>query len=150
MKQPEFRLVRYVRPEPQGEGIDLVPTMGLLFFNNQFFCFTLEPSWKDNNLNSCIPEGKYKLVHYNSQRFGQCLIVEKVKHRTGILFHRGNTQEDTTGCILVGSQAGFLKGRSAVLSSTATFMRLMALVRSLNGIKLMITTINKKYGGINI
>lgn len=150
MKQPTIEIIRYVRPEAIAPDIDLLPTLGLLYFDDHFFCFTLEPSWKNNNINSCIPDGKYRLFKYNSNKFGQCLIIEKVKNRTGILIHRGNTQDDTTGCILLGSQVGFLKGRYAVLSSTATHMRFMRRLTSLNSFKLRIKTISKKYGGIKI
>lgn len=149
-KQPKIKIIRFVSPTPQGEGIDLIPTLGLLYLNMNFFCFTLEPSWKDNQVDSCIPDGRYKLVHYRSERFGRCLVIPEVKRRTGILIHRGNTQDDTTGCILVGSQIGFLKGRYAVLSSTATFMRLMSMIQPYNGFKLRIKTITKKYGGLKV
>lgn len=150
MKQPTIEIVRYIRPEPTGPDLDFIPTLGLLYLSNGFFCFTLEPSWKGNNENSCIPDGRYKLVKYVSKRFGTCLIIPNVKRRTGILFHKGNTQHDTTGCILLGSQIGFLKGRYAVLSSSATFMRFMSMLSSYNGLKLKIKTISKKYGGLNI
>lgn len=63
---------------------------------------TLEPMWDDNKKNkSCIPEGNYNAVKYPSKNFGLTYSVGVVG-RSGILFHAGNTTDDTTGCILVG------------------------------------------------
>lgn len=150
MKNPKLELVRFVRPEPNGPEIDFVPTLGLLYVDKGFYCFTLEPSWKKNGLNSCVPDGTYKLVHYVSGKFGRSLLLYKVKRRSGILIHRGNTAQDTTGCILLGSQIGFLKGKYAVLSSTVTVLRFLSLVLPFNGLILKIKTLSQKYGGFKI
>lgn len=150
MKKPKLEIIRFIRPVPQGEGVDLVPTLGLFYIDKGFFCFTLEPSWKKNLYNSCVPDGKYKTEIYRSQRFGRCLKLLKVKRRTGILIHKGNTQDDTTGCILLGSQIGILKGRYAVLSSMATYIRFMAYVFPHNGLTLTIKTMSEKYRGIRL
>lgn len=150
MKTPRLKIIRFIRPEPQGEGIDLVPTLGLLYIDDGFFCFTLEPSWKKNLFNSCIPDGKYKTAYYSSQKFGRCLALRNVKRRSGILIHKGNIQKDTTGCILLGSQIGLLDGRYAVLSSTATYIRFMAYMFPYNGLTLTIKTMSEKYRGIRL
>ena len=146
MKQPKLKIIRYVRPLPESNGYDVHPTMGLLFIDDQFFCYTLEPSWKNNGFNSCIPDGTYKLLHYTTAKYGKCLIIGWVKKRTGILIHRGNTSKDTTGCILVGHGVGFIDSSRAVLNSAVAFMSLMTRLSRFNKMKITIKTICKKWG----
>ncbi len=82
-------------------------TIGRLFINGELFCDTLENPWKDNQRNiSCIPKGKYdvrlRLPRESASRDYIHLLVKNVPQRDWILFHRGNTAKDTSGCILVG------------------------------------------------
>jgi hypothetical protein len=83
-------------------------TIGKLFINGENFCDTLENPWLDNQRNiSCIPEGQYKvrlrLARESATRDYLHLLVQDVPNRSYILFHRGNTAKDTSGCILVGN-----------------------------------------------
>ena len=82
-------------------------TVGELFINGERICDTLENSWQDNQRNiSCIPEGVYpvrlRLPRESASRDYLHLLVQEVPNRDWILFHRGNTAKDTSGCILVG------------------------------------------------
>ena len=81
--------------------------LGELFLNGELICDTLENPWKDNQRNiSCIPEGEYpvrlRLARESASRDYLHLLVQDVPNRDWILFHRGNTAKDTSGCILVG------------------------------------------------
>jgi hypothetical protein len=68
---------------------------------------TLELPDKENEPNiSCIPEGEYNLVLWESPKFGQVIKIQNVIARSDILIHAGNTLGDTQGCILVGVRAG--------------------------------------------
>jgi len=83
-------------------------TIGRLYINGESFCDTLENPWIDNQRNiSCIPEGQYKvrlrLPRESATRDYLHLLVQDVPNRSYILFHRGNTAKDTSGCILVGN-----------------------------------------------
>ena len=81
---------------------------------NQYFCDTLEPTWRDyaNGAykvkgRSAIPEGRYAVVISFSPKFKQWLPIllggpEFNKQWQGIRIHAGNTAKDTQGCILVG------------------------------------------------
>ena len=82
-------------------------TIGELFLNGEKICDTLENPWVDNQRNiSCIPEGVYpvrlRLPRESGTRDYLHLLVQEVPNRDWILFHRGNTAKDTSGCILVG------------------------------------------------
>ena len=77
---------------------------------NQYFCDTLEPTWRDYEHGgykvkgrSAIPEGRYAVVISWSPKFKAWLpILLGVPKFEGIRIHAGNTVEDTQGCILVG------------------------------------------------
>ena len=82
-------------------------TMGQLFLNGELFCDTLENPWKNNTRNiSCIPKGKYSVdlrpARQSATRDYLHLILKDVPNRDYILVHRGNSAQDTRGCILVG------------------------------------------------
>ena len=78
-------------------------TKGILTYDNDVLCHTLELPWRDNQRNlSCIPSGVYLAHKSNSTTHGPCLRLPSVLNRTGILIHTGNTIQDTRGCILVG------------------------------------------------
>ena len=81
--------------------------IGELFLNGERICDTLENPWLDNQRTiSCIPEGHYnvrlRLARESATRDYLHLLVQEVPNRDWILFHRGNTAKDTSGCILVG------------------------------------------------
>lgn len=124
MNKKKIKLYRYVMPDLADVSLNFLPTKGLLIIDNEFFCYTLEPAWLNNKKNSCIPVGKYKLKSHVSPYFGECFKVQSVPDRTDILIHVGNSIDDTTGCILLGSQVGVIGDLDAVLHSYNTFRML--------------------------
>jgi hypothetical protein len=85
-----------------------VCTIGRLFINGENTCFTLEDVVRPDGVKiygeTAIPAGTYKVVVNFSNRF-QTLMPEllEVPNFEGIRIHPGNTDKDTHGCILVGS-----------------------------------------------
>ena len=73
--------------------------------------YTLEEEDLQNRQNvSRIPAGTYKCVRTQYIKGGyETFEITYVSGRTRILFHRGNTEEDTEGCILLGTTVGVLK-----------------------------------------
>lgn len=81
---------------------------------DDYFCDTLEPTWRDYKNGaykvkgrSAIPEGRYAVVISYSPKFKQWLPIllggpEFNSKWQGIRIHAGNTAKDTEGCILVG------------------------------------------------
>lgn len=80
---------------------------------------TLEEEWLDNETNiSCIPNGTYlcrRTVYHKKQRNRdpwwsqfdyQTFEITGVDGRDRLLFHIGNTEEDTQGCVILGTDAG--------------------------------------------
>ena len=95
--------------------------------------WTLEDTLVDDGLakGSCVPEGEYTLEHHSTEMFPEtwALVGRDVSHwpgpkrRSTILFHAGNTTEDTRGCILVGW--AFKLGPPAYLEASRTAMRIL-------------------------
>ncbi len=97
-------------------------TIGELFLNGEKMCDTLELPYRDNQRSiSCIPTGEYKVrLRYpreSATRDYLHLLVQDVKDRSYILFHRGNSAKDTRGCILVGlgTQQDFVSNSTLAL-----------------------------------
>jgi hypothetical protein len=89
-------------------------TIGALFINGFFECYTLEDTvreqegipveqWKVFG-QTAIPRGKYEVEYYDSHHFGRFLPhIKNVQGFEGVLIHSGNKPEDTEGCILLGT-----------------------------------------------
>ena len=104
-------------------------TFGVLIYKNKPFALTLEREWLDNKRRvSCIPSGNYKCNRVNSPAFGHTFEIINVPGRSHILFHKGNTDSDTAGCVLVGEQFGDIKGDSGILSSKAGYNEMMGIM----------------------
>ena len=119
-------------------------TMGELFLNGERMCDTLELPWKNNQRNiSCIPEGEYKarlrLARESASRDYLHLLVQDVKNRSHILFHRGNTAKDTKGCVLVGQGSQ----QNIVYNSTLAMDLLIKEIINLGGEKINLIIKNK-------
>ena len=106
-----------------------ISTIGSLFINDVFFCYTLED--KDRGLKqsdsllfiqgkkifglTAIPSGFYKLTVNQSPKFKRMLPrILDIKGFDGVLLHRGNSANDSLGCILVG----YKKGDNSIFEST--------------------------------
>lgn len=75
---------------------------------------------------TAIPRGTYRLTLAYSPRFARITPrLLDVPGFTGILIHSGNTQADTSGCILVGEER---QGERVLLSREA-MRRLMAALK---------------------
>lgn len=111
---------------------------------------TLEEEDRNNLRNvSRIPAGRYTCVRAWFVRGGyETFEVLNVSGRSNILFHKGNTEEDTEGCILLGSRVGLLEVtdedsgeleyKLAVLDSRNAFKRFMNSLREVNSFELLI------------
>ncbi len=80
-------------------------TIGELFINGIFECFTLEDVERPVKIKNetAIPKGTYKVIINQSNRFKRLLpLLLNVPNFEGIRIHSGNSNHDTEGCILVG------------------------------------------------
>ena len=102
-------------------------TIGNIYHGDDLICCTMERPWLKNKVNvSCIPAGVYTIKPVTSPKFGFTYKVENVTGRKHILFHKGNTIDDSLGCIMPVSTYGILNGKWAGLSSKAAYNKLMS------------------------
>ena len=138
-------------------------TNGLLFIDGIFECYTLEDQYQAVKVmhETCIPEGTYDIKfrktggfhakysdRYKNAHYGM-LHIQDVPNFTYILIHTGNTDEHTSGCLIVGetqqdlevSKDGFIG------SSTVAYKKMYSKVAGqlLQGksVSIEYTTINK-------
>lgn len=111
-------------------------TLGMLYINNQFECYTLEDEYREKKVYSetRIPAGKYQIklqTHGTmtgkyAKRFPTMhegmLWLQDVPNFTTIYIHIGNTDDDTKGCILVG--ANYNKETMKLVASTIAYLKL--------------------------
>ena len=91
-------------------------TNGMLLIDGVFECYTLEDQYQAVKVmhETCIPEGKYNIQfrrtggfhekykkRYGNAHYGM-LHLQDVPNFTYILIHAGNTDEHTSGCLIVG------------------------------------------------
>jgi hypothetical protein len=130
----EIRVVR--------ESFNRNETIGRMFINGKFFCYTLED--RDRELHqmmtreaiaqkkvygqTAIPSGHYPLRLTYSPRFKKILPqLMGVKCFEGIRIHSGNHHLHTEGCIIVGMS----RDDHSVLQSGKAMLKLMPILRLL-------------------
>lgn len=105
-------------------------TIGRLSIDGKYVCDTLEDKVREPGVKvagkTAIPAGRYRVIVNVSPKFGRELPrLLDVPGFEGILIHRGNTPEDTAGCILVGEN----RAKGKVLNSTPYELRLVQMVK---------------------
>jgi hypothetical protein len=114
-------------------------TVGSLYVNERYFCDTVED--RDRELRqymplteilkikvpheTAIPTGVYKvIVNLSPAKKRMLPRLLDVPGFSGILIHRGNTVEDSSGCILVGEN----KVKGSVINSTGYELSLVEML----------------------
>lgn len=105
-------------------------TIGTLAVDGVFECYTLEDAlrWPGQKIpdRTAIDPGVYNVVVDFSDRFQREMPhVMDVPNFTGIRIHPGNTDADTSGCVLVGKEYG----EDRVNESRAAFDPLFGKIR---------------------
>jgi hypothetical protein len=107
-------------------------TVGKLFVDGEYECFTLEDKvrevpgqavdqWKVKGA-TAIPEGTYKVTYEYSPHFKTNRPrLHDVPGFEGVLIHTGNSDKDTEGCILVGEHWA---GTNWIANSTRAYVSL--------------------------
>ena len=95
-------------------------TIGRFAISGEYYCFSLEREVKDSGTRKpAIPAGLYQVIIDNSTRFQRLMPhVLNVPGYEGIRIHKGNTDRDTEGCVLLGQTWG---GNDYIGSSTLAF-----------------------------
>ena len=123
-------------------------TIGKLYINGTYFCDVLEDKVRDLNKNGMFDNGEVKIANHTAIPYGTYEITMDVRSTkfsdfekypwakeydgylprltnvplfVGVLLHVGNSDVDSSGCLLVGEN----KVVGKVINSTITFRRLM-------------------------
>ena len=129
-----------------------------VYVEDKLNCYSVEDEYRKVKVKgeTCIPEGIYPLALVNSPKFSGSFmsndkfdIIESkiydVKRHIGYKFHKvisvgnvpdfqnilihwGNTDDDTDGCLVVGSSIGVINGQQGVLYSKEAYKRFYKLV----------------------
>lgn len=115
-------------------------TFGVLFDEDVPFCLTVERLWLNNQKGiSCIPKGEYICKPVESPKFGHTWQVTEVPGRTEILIHRGNIDDDSHGCVILGENFNPFKDSAVgVGSSGVAFSEFLERLRSEKQVRLVI------------
>lgn len=122
-------------------------TFGILTDLGIPFAVTLERQWLGNAKRvSCIPDGYYTCKRIQSPKFGETFEITNVEGRSEILFHKGNIDDDSHGCVLVGEQFdpvfknGILSG-NGITSSTEGFNEFLSRLKGFPSFEIRISWI---------
>jgi len=124
------KIAELIRLEKSEQGF-----IGILKLDKAVFCLTLEPD------TTFIEPGCYHCQRFHGTKWPDTFEIEVIGH-TEVLFHAGNTEADTKGCVLLGSSVGKLRGDRAVLNSGVTFNQFMEATRDRDFFTLFVTNYN--------
>lgn len=99
-------------------------TIGELFVNGKFECFTLEDVERKDKIygKTAIPKGIYQVIISFSPRFKTYMpLLLNVPNFLGVRIHTGNNAKNTEGCILVGKS----KGKDVISNSRMAYNSLL-------------------------
>jgi len=107
-------------------------TLGLLFIDNEFFCYTLEDEFREVKVKgeTRIPSGTYQLIINNDLTgltekyrkkynwFKNHIQLKDVSGFNNVYIHVGNYETNTDGCILLGNSANNNQIEKGVIGSS--------------------------------
>ena len=104
-------------------------TISEVLVDGDLCCFGLEDRVRAAGVKvkaqTAIPPGVYALEITMSERFRRPMpLVKDVPMFQGIRIHPGNTDKDTEGCLLVGTE----RGVDRVIHSVVAFSRLLSMI----------------------
>lgn len=109
-----MKIARLIRLEKTTDGI-----LGVLVIDEFIQCFTIE---RDDTF---LKRGQYDCQRFHGAKYADTFEIYVPGH-TAVLFHPGNTEDDSKGCVLVGQKVGYVSGKRAVLESRIAFEQFMA------------------------
>lgn len=111
------------------------------------FAVTVERTYSNGprgTLVTKVVQGEYQCVrsHYHRGNYDCWLIVGNgLTPERRVLIHKGNLEEDSDGCLLVGEQFGILNGKPAILQSGLGFEELMSITQGVDEFPLLVQNV---------
>ena len=91
------------------------------------FAVALEHTYDDDTVK--VSRGTYRCIRGTHQlKSGPPFVTFEVQvpGHSGILFHKGNVEDDSAGCILLGLQFGNVLGKAGIMQSASAFTFFMS------------------------
>jgi hypothetical protein len=111
----------------------------------QLVCVTLEHAYPADTVGFLpkVPAGKYTCVRGTHKLHDnipfETFEIMGVPGHTGILFHQGNYDKDSEGCVLVGQQIGYQENKSLmIMQSRDAFKKFLDLQDGVDSFQLTI------------
>jgi hypothetical protein len=104
-------------------------TVGEMRGPSQFTVYTLENPWRNNGPDSSIPAGTYTCKRVQSPTRGNTFEITGVPRRSHILFHAGNDERDTLGCVLLGMRTN---GKNYIYDSRIAVKKFLDLTKDMD------------------
>jgi hypothetical protein len=131
-----MKAILELRRHPSDNGC----TIGELFYNGKFFCYTLEDVVRVGDKvpgATAIPAGTYPVTIERSPTFRMLTPrLHRVPGFEGVLIHPGNGPQHTRGCVLVGFAK--LPSNVKIYKSQEAFQALMGKLLDATSIELTI------------
>lgn len=89
---------------------------------------TFNPGEAGHGKQVVLANGKYRCTATQYHKGGYATYEIHVPGHTRVLFHKGNTEDNSLGCVIVAESFGNLNGKTAVLDSKGGFQELISLV----------------------
>lgn len=117
-------------------------TIGRLYVDDIYICDTIEDKVRELHTaedkvygKTAIPAGTYPADLYFSRKFGYTVVrLFNVPYFEGIYIHKGNTEKDSLGCIIVG----YNDRKGWVSKPTVAMNKLMAAIEGYDELKVII------------
>lgn len=116
---------RLVRLEQSEQG-----ALGVLLLDGIILACALQPDQNDKT-RYYIPAGEYVCRRFHGTKWPNTFEILVTGH-TALLFHAGNVESESLGCVLLGSSFSKLKGQRAVINSGATFREFLEATKSVD------------------
>ena len=114
------------------------------YYDSRAFCVSVERDHEDPQFKP-IPAGDFLARRYHSAKYPDTFEIVDLPGcnllgaRSKLLFHWGNTEDDSMGCIILGEQFEYLNKKFAVLQSKKAFQEFMEITKGLESFKFRIS-----------
>ncbi len=120
-------------------------TLGLLFFSDRFYCYTLEDTFRavKEKGKTRIPKGTYNLDFYEVETeltkkyrktrdwFDFHIHIQKVANFTNVYIHSGSDHTHTDGCLLIADSISSSDKKRMIFNSRKTYERFYKEIKKL-------------------
>lgn len=110
-------------------SVDALGCFSALMWDGKLFAVSVERTFDDNR--PIIGNGVYVCQAAYFNRGGYTTFEILVGGHSHVLFHKGNVETDSKGCVILGSSFGELNGMPAVLGSQGAFDKFVQLTKGL-------------------